>query len=108
MFPVTAANNLYLKLMKIYALKIRNINLPDFEIFQLVCIDFVNEEVWHLLAKLVEAEQEALHIAELQLGFLVGGILSILPLLWGQRHIFLQEERSPSSMPLHLLKPKHD
>lgn len=82
-------------------------NLPDFEIFQLVRIDFVNEEVGHLLAKLVEAEKETLHIAELQLGFLVPGILSVLSFFWRQGHELLQDKTSLLSIQyntLHLYK----
>lgn len=66
---------------------------PDLEVFQTLSIHFVEEEVWQLLAQLVEAKEETLHVAELQLGLLVCRVLSILHLVWWQRHELLRKQK---------------
>lgn len=66
---------------------------PDFEVFETLRIHFVEEEVWQLLAQLVEAEEETLHVAELQFGLLVCRVLSVLHLFWWQRHELLNPNR---------------
>lgn len=71
---------------------------PDLEVFEALSVHFVEEEVWQLLAQLVEAEQETLHVAELQLGLLVCRVLSVLHLLWWQRHELLEKEKSHSKI----------
>lgn len=46
-------------------------NLPDLKVFEALSIHFVEEEIWQLLAQLVEAEEKTLHVAELQFRLLV-------------------------------------
>ncbi len=66
---------------------------PDLEVFEALRIHFVEEEVWQLLAQLVEAEEETLDVAELQFGLLICSVLSVLHLLWWQRHELLHSNR---------------
>lgn len=44
---------------------------PDLEVFEALSVHFVEEEVRQFLAQLVEAEEETLHVAELQFGLLI-------------------------------------
>lgn len=64
--------------------------LPDLEVLEALGVNLVDEEVGQLLSELVEAEEETLHITELQLGLLVRRVLSVLRLLWWQRHELLK------------------
>lgn len=65
--------------------------LLDLKVFESLSIHFVEEEVWQLLAQLVEAEEETLYVAELQFGLLVCRVLAILCLFWWHRHEFLKK-----------------
>lgn len=68
--------------------------VPDLEVFEAFGVHFVEEEVWKLLAQLVKAEEETLHVAELQFGLLARRVLSVLHLFWRQRHELLQKNRT--------------
>lgn len=67
---------------------------PDLKVFEALIVNFVEEEVWQFPAQLVEAEEEALNIAELQFGLLARRVLSILHLLWRQRHKLLHKQKT--------------
>lgn len=63
---------------------------PDLEVLETLAIHFVKKEVWQLFSQLVKAEEEALHIAELQFGLLACRVLSIFYLFWWKGHKFLK------------------
>ena len=72
---------------------------PDLEVFEALGVHLVQEEVRQLLPQLVEAEEETLHVAELQFGLLVGRVLSVLHLVWGEGHELLpKHQKSPPSV----------
>lgn len=64
---------------------------PDLEVFEALGVHFFEEEVRQLLAQLVEAEEETLHVAELQFGLLARRVLAVLCLIWWQRHELLHK-----------------
>lgn len=62
---------------------------PDLEVLEALGVHLVQQEVWQLLTQLMEAEEETLHVTELQFGLLVGRVLAVLRLLGGEGHELL-------------------
>lgn len=78
--------------------------LPDFKVFQFLCIQLGCEEVWKFTTQLMEAIQETLNITELQLGLFTTSIFPILRFLWRKWHILLMNRKEKQIYEAHIMR----